>query len=94
MAPAAMSFMRDHGVLKDIYTERHGDSHKTAKGKMFSVRTVKAPGCGPKSIHRFVLPFIVLLKLKDNQIHSLGLEVVNRLMQMGFERLEPYEGNL
>ena len=32
MAPAAMSFMRDHGVL-DIYTERDGDSHKTARGK-------------------------------------------------------------
>lgn len=33
MAPAAMSFMRDHGVLKDIYTERDGESHKTAKAK-------------------------------------------------------------
>lgn len=33
MAPAAMSFMRDHGVLKDIYTERDNESHKTAKGK-------------------------------------------------------------
>ncbi|MGI3745877.1 MAG: SNF2-related protein [Janthinobacterium lividum] len=65
MAPAAMSFMRDHGVLKDIYTERDGDSHKTAKGKKLSVRTVKAPGFGPKGIHRFVLPFTVFLKLKD-----------------------------
>ncbi len=54
MAPAAMSFMRDHGVLKDIYTERDGDSHKTARGKKLSVRTVKAPGFGPKGIHRFV----------------------------------------
>ncbi len=49
MAPAAMSFMRDHGVLKDIYTERDGDSHKTARGKKLSVRTVKAPGFGPKA---------------------------------------------
>ncbi|MDO7930273.1 DEAD/DEAH box helicase [Pseudomonas sp. KFB-139] len=65
MAPAAMSFMRDHGVLKDIYTERDGQSHKTAKGKKLSVRTVKAPGFGPKGIHRFVLPFTVFLKLKD-----------------------------
>ncbi|WP_122236898.1 SNF2-related protein, partial [Pseudomonas syringae] len=65
MAPAAMSFMRDHGVLKDIYTERDGSSHKTAKGKKLSVRTVKAPGFGPKGIHRFVLPFTVFLKLKD-----------------------------
>ncbi|RMT31711.1 DNA topoisomerase III, partial [Pseudomonas savastanoi] len=61
MAPAAMSFMRDHGVLKDIYTERDGSSHKTAKGKKLSVRTVKAPGFGPKGIHRFVLPFTVFL---------------------------------
>lgn len=65
MAPAAMAFMRDHGVLKDIYTERDGDSHKTAKAKKLSVRTVKAPGFGPKGIHRFVLPFTVFLKLKD-----------------------------
>ncbi|TVT84117.1 DEAD/DEAH box helicase [Pseudomonas sp. H3(2019)] len=65
MAPAAMSFMRDHGVLKDIYTERDTESHKTAKGKKLSVRTVKAPGFGPKGIHRFVLPFTVFLKLKD-----------------------------
>ncbi|EMC2777606.1 DEAD/DEAH box helicase [Pseudomonas aeruginosa] len=65
MAPAAMSFMRDHGVLKDIYTERDGDSHKTARDKKLSVRTVKAPGFGPKGIHRFVLPFTVFLKLKD-----------------------------
>ncbi|WLI07580.1 DEAD/DEAH box helicase [Pseudomonas sp. FP597] len=65
MAPAAMSFMRDHGVLKDIYTERDNESHKTSKGKKLSVRTVKAPGFGPKGIHRFVLPFTVFLKLKD-----------------------------
>lgn len=31
--PSAMSFMRDHGVLKDIYTERDNQSHKTAKAK-------------------------------------------------------------
>lgn len=65
MAPAAMSFMRHHGILKDIYTERDNNSHKTAKGKKLSVRTVKAPGFGPKGIHRFVLPFTVFLKLKD-----------------------------
>ncbi len=65
MAPAAMSFMRDHGVLKDIYTERDNESHKTARGKKLSVRTVKAPGFGPKGIHRYVLPFTVFLKLKD-----------------------------
>lgn len=65
LGPAAMSFLRDHGVLKDIYTERDGDSHKTARGKKLSVRTVKAPGFGPKGIMRYVLPFTVFLKLKD-----------------------------
>ncbi|WP_349571129.1 DEAD/DEAH box helicase [Azotobacter salinestris] len=65
MAPAAMSFMRDHGVLKDIYTERDNASHRTARGKKLSVRTQKAPGFGPKGILRYVLPFTVFLKLKD-----------------------------
>lgn len=65
LAPAAMSFMRDHGVLKDIYTEKDARSHKTARGKALSVRSVKAPGFGPKGIMRCVLPFTVFLKLKD-----------------------------
>jgi hypothetical protein len=65
MASAASAFMAEHGVLKDIYTERNDESHRTAKGKKLSVRTVKAPGFGPKGIHRFVLPFTVFLKLKD-----------------------------
>ncbi|WP_061291939.1 DEAD/DEAH box helicase family protein, partial [Azotobacter vinelandii] len=65
LASAAMSFMRDHGVLKDVFTERDGSSHRTAKGKKLSVRTQKAPGFGPKGILRYVLPFTVFLKLKD-----------------------------
>ena len=48
MTSAAMAFMRDHGVLKDIYSESTGTAHKTAKGTKVSVRTVKAPGFGPK----------------------------------------------
>jgi len=52
-------------VLKDIYTERDSQSHKTAKGKKLSVRTLKVPGFDPKGIHRFILPFTVFLKLKD-----------------------------
>lgn len=85
MAPGAMSFMRDHGVLKDIYTERDTQSHKTAKGKKLSVRTVKAPGFGPKGIHRFVLPFTVFLKLKDigaNVLPSYREEFVDIPMSM------------
>jgi len=65
LASAASAFMMEHGVLKDIYTERNDESHRTARGKKLSVRTVKAPGFGPKGIHRFVLPFTVFLKLKD-----------------------------
>ncbi|MDR2112569.1 MAG: DEAD/DEAH box helicase [Candidatus Accumulibacter sp.] len=67
MGSAIMAFMRDHGVLKDIYTENRSEerSYKTAKGSKFSVRTVKAPGFGPKGILRCVLPFSVFLKLRD-----------------------------
>ena len=62
---AAMAFMRDHGVLKDIYSESKGSSHKTARGSKITVRTVKAPGFGPKGVLRCVLPFTVFLKLRD-----------------------------
>jgi SNF2 family DNA or RNA helicase len=65
MTSAAMAFMRDHGVLKDIYSESDGPAHKTAKGSKVTVRTVKAPGFGPKGVLRYVLPFTVFLKLKD-----------------------------
>lgn len=65
MTAAAMAFMRDHGVLKDIYSESTGVAHKTARGSKVTVRTVKAPGFGPKGVLRCVLPFTVFLKLKD-----------------------------
>ncbi|GMV69067.1 MAG: hypothetical protein AMXMBFR76_15060 [Pseudomonadota bacterium] len=65
MTSAAMAFMRDHGVLKDIYSESKSTAHKTAKGSKVSVRTVKAPGFGPKGVLRCILPFTVFLKLKD-----------------------------
>jgi len=65
LGSASMAFMREHGILKDIYKETEGDSHRTARGKRMTVRTVKAPGFGPKGIARFVLPFTAFLKLKD-----------------------------
>ncbi|EOG9025611.1 helicase-related protein, partial [Pseudomonas aeruginosa] len=65
MTSAAMAFMREHGVLKDIYSESTGTAHKTARGTKITVRTVKAPGFGPKGILRCVLPFTVFLKLRD-----------------------------
>lgn len=65
LSSAAMAFMRDHGVLKDIYSESASAAHKTAKGNKVTVRTTKAPGFGPKGVLRYVLPFTVFLKLKD-----------------------------
>lgn len=65
MTSAAMAFMRDHSVLKDIYSESTGTAHKTARGTKVSVRTVKAPGFGPKGVLRCILPFTIFLKLKD-----------------------------
>jgi len=65
MGAATMAFMREHGVLKDIYKETAGASHRTAKGQNISHRVSKAPGFGPKGIMRYVLPLTVFLKLKD-----------------------------
>ncbi len=65
LGTAAMSFMRQYGILKDIYTESEGESHRTAKGKRITVRTAKGPGFGPKGIARYVLPYTVFLKLRD-----------------------------
>lgn len=62
---AAMQFMRDHGVLREMFSERSGDAHKTAKGKKMSVRVSKAPGFGPVGVLRCLLPFTVFLKLAD-----------------------------
>jgi len=65
MAGATMAFMREHGVLKDVYKESATTSHRTAKGKGLTVRTSKAPGFGPVGILRYVLPITVFLKLRD-----------------------------
>jgi len=65
LCSAAMMFLRDHGILKDIYKESEGKSHRTARGKRVTVRTVKAPGFGPKGIARYVLPYTAFLKLRD-----------------------------
>jgi len=59
-----MAFMRDHGVVKDIYREVESRSHRTAKGKTISHRTAKAPGFGRRD-HAIVLPCTVFMKLKD-----------------------------
>lgn len=65
LSSAGLAFMRDHGVLKDIYSESKGEAHKTAKGSKVTHRTEKAPGFGPQGVLRCVLPYTVFLKLKD-----------------------------
>lgn len=65
LTTAAMQFMRDHGVLKEIISESNDEAHKTAKGKKVSKRVSKAPGFGPKGVLRCLLPYTVFLKLKD-----------------------------
>ena len=65
LGSAAMDFMREHGILKDVYKESEGSSHRTARGKKITHRTSKGPGFGPKGIMQYVLPQTVFLKLKD-----------------------------
>lgn len=65
LGSASMAWMREHGVLKEIYKEKESSDLRTAKGKRTTVRTSKAPGFGPKGIARYVLPYTVFLKLKD-----------------------------
>ena len=55
---------RSRGVEGHLL-ESTGTAHKTAKGTKVSVRTVKAPGFGPKGVLRCILPFTIFLKLKD-----------------------------
>ena len=51
---AVMSFMRDHGILKDVFKTTSGGSHKTSRGEKNSQRTSKAPGFSPTGICRFI----------------------------------------
>ena len=71
LAAASMSFMRQHGVLKDIVktygsgSEYSQGSFVSARAKRSQVRTAKAPGFSPLGIMRYVLPITVFLKLRD-----------------------------
>jgi len=62
LGSASMAFMREHGILQDVFVEKTGDNHRTAKGKSTTQRTKKRPGFGPKGICRYVLPYTVFLK--------------------------------
>jgi hypothetical protein len=63
-----MAFLREHGIVKDIFRSTSGTtgSHRTSKGTKQTHRTAKGPGFGPKGIMRYVLPIAAFLKL--NQI--------------------------
>ena len=69
LGSGAMQFMREHGVLKDIYRTPgriyEEGSFQSAKAKRTQVRTTKAPGFSPLGIMRYVLPITVFLKLKQ-----------------------------
>lgn len=65
LGAASMSFMREHGILKDIFKETEGGSHRTARGNTVAHRTSKGPGFSPMGIMRYILPITVFLKLKD-----------------------------
>lgn len=90
---AVMSFMRDHGVLKDVFKTTTGGSHKTSRGEKSSQRTSKAPGFGPMGICRFILPYTVFLKLKDiggNVLPAYNEHYVE--VDMDSEQRDAYEG--
>ncbi|ATD64956.1 SNF2-related protein [Neisseria weixii] len=69
LGTAAMAFMRQHGVLKEVIrsngSEFDGGSFTSSKAKRTSVRTAKTPGFGPLGIMRYILPMTVFLKLRD-----------------------------
>lgn len=65
LGPAAMAFMSQHGILKQIYKETDEGNHRTARGKRMTVHTSKAPGFGPKGVAQYVLPYTAFLKLEQ-----------------------------
>lgn len=91
LGTAAMSFMRQHGILKEVFKETDGGNHKTAKGKRLTVHTSKAPGFGPKGVTRYVLPYTAFLKLNQiggNVLPSYDEVFIN--VPMTFEQSEAY----
>lgn len=71
LACASMQFMEQHGILKRVHRSSTDNNHKTARGKRGQMQTSKAPGFGPKSIARFILPYTAFLKLQE-----MGQEVM------------------
>ena len=51
LGPAAMQFMREHGVLKDIYKESESTSHRTAQGPEHHPPHLQGTGFRPQGDH-------------------------------------------
>lgn len=49
LSAAAMGFMREHGILKDIYKKSSSTSHRTTRGRNVTHRTSKGPGSVPRA---------------------------------------------
>jgi Helicase conserved C-terminal domain/Type III restriction enzyme, res subunit len=72
IGPGADGFMREHGVLIDVYKQNAEESsHRTARGNAVVRNTHKGPGFGPKGIMRYVVPITAFLKLQDLGSHVL-----------------------
>lgn len=65
LGTAAMGFLKNHGILKEVYKTTEGGNHRTARGKRENVHTSKAPGFGPLGVARYLLPYTAFLKLRD-----------------------------
>ena len=92
IGPAAMAFMREHGVLKDVYKESSNGNHKTAKGSKVTINTSKAPGFSPMGIMRFVLPYTVFLRLTDLDDGNLpGYQEIYTNVELSEEQRKRYD---
>ena len=65
MTSAAMAFMRDHGVLKDIYSESTGRRTRRPKARKYQCQHGQSPGFGPKGVLRCILPFTIFSQAQD-----------------------------
>lgn len=62
---AALTWMKNHGVLKEVRRSSDSSSYKTSNAKDVRVNVKKSPGFGPNGIVRYVLPYTVFMRLSD-----------------------------